>query len=55
MDQDWPEIMKEDLSDDLLPRFSDEEKALIKGTGDFFAIDVSVHSPHHRGRLEVIC
>ncbi|WWD17113.1 hypothetical protein CI109_101550 [Kwoniella shandongensis] len=36
---DWPEILKNDLPPEILPRFSDEQKELIKGTADFFAID----------------
>nr|XP_019003140.1 uncharacterized protein I203_04177 [Kwoniella mangroviensis CBS 8507]OCF66601.1 hypothetical protein I203_04177 [Kwoniella mangroviensis CBS 8507] len=36
---DWPELIKDDLPPEILPRFTDEQKALIKGTADFFAID----------------
>ncbi|WVW84118.1 hypothetical protein I302_106147 [Kwoniella bestiolae CBS 10118] len=36
---DWPQLIKDDLPPEILPRFSDEQKALIKGTADFFAID----------------
>ncbi|OCF32930.1 hypothetical protein I316_05267 [Kwoniella heveanensis BCC8398] len=36
---DWPQIIKDDLPPEILPRFTDEQKELIKGTADFFAID----------------
>ncbi|KAF5340463.1 hypothetical protein D9758_013571 [Tetrapyrgos nigripes] len=36
---DWPKIMKDILSPEWLPRFTEEEKAEIRGTADFFAID----------------
>ncbi|THU85114.1 glycoside hydrolase [Dendrothele bispora CBS 962.96] len=36
---DWPQIMKDTLSPEILPRFTEEEKADILGTADFFAID----------------
>jgi hypothetical protein len=41
--QDWPELVKAELPPDLLPRFSADEVELIKGTADFFAIDVSFY------------
>lgn len=37
-DGDYPSILKETLGD-ILPKFSDAEKALIKGSCDFYAID----------------
>ncbi|WVQ99492.1 hypothetical protein IAU59_006627 [Kwoniella sp. CBS 9459] len=36
---DWPQLIKDDLPPEILPRFTDEQKAMIKGTADFFAID----------------
>ena len=33
--------MKNDLSPDILPRFTDDEIEMIKCSADFFAIDVS--------------
>ncbi|KAL5499105.1 hypothetical protein ACEPAH_1623 [Sanghuangporus vaninii] len=37
---DWPDIMKETLNETMLPRFTDEEKEEIKGSADFFAVDL---------------
>lgn len=37
---DWPEIMKETLNETMLPRFTEEQKAEIKGSADFFAVDL---------------
>ncbi|KAL5523033.1 hypothetical protein ACEPAF_1300 [Sanghuangporus sanghuang] len=37
---DWPDIMKETLNETMLPRFTDEQKEEIKGSADFFAIDL---------------
>jgi len=37
-DGDYPKSLKETLGD-LLPTYTDEEKALIKGSCDFYAID----------------
>ena len=36
--------MKNDLSPDILPRFTDDEIAMIKCTADFFPIDVSLQT-----------
>ncbi|WWC61993.1 uncharacterized protein I303_104580 [Kwoniella dejecticola CBS 10117] len=36
---DWPQILKDDLPPEILPRFTEEQQAMIKGTADFFAID----------------
>ncbi|OCH87182.1 glycoside hydrolase family 1 protein [Obba rivulosa] len=37
---DWPQLLKETLPPSVLPRFTEEEKAEIKGSADFFAIDL---------------
>ncbi|EMD35185.1 glycoside hydrolase family 1 protein [Gelatoporia subvermispora B] len=37
---DWPEIVKEALPPSIFPRFTEEEKADLKGSADFFAIDL---------------
>lgn len=37
-DGDYPQSLKDTLGD-LLPTLSDEEKQLIKGSCDFYAID----------------
>ncbi|KAK0436821.1 glycoside hydrolase superfamily [Desarmillaria tabescens] len=39
---DWPDIVKDTLPADYLPRFTDEEKTDLLGSADFFAID-----PYH--------
>ncbi|KAK0475771.1 glycoside hydrolase superfamily [Armillaria novae-zelandiae] len=36
---DWPEIAKDTLPADYLPRFTDEEKKDLLGSADFYAID----------------
>ncbi|KAJ3765471.1 glycoside hydrolase family 1 protein [Lentinula raphanica] len=36
---DWPQILKDTLPPDYLPRFTEEESKEILGTADFFAID----------------
>ncbi|PBK66031.1 glycoside hydrolase [Armillaria solidipes] len=36
---DWPDIVKETLPAEYLPRFTDEEKSDLLGSADFFAID----------------
>ena len=36
---DWPDLIKADLDETILPRFNDSQKEMIKGTADFFAID----------------
>lgn len=36
---DWPQIMKDTLPEEYLPRFTDEEKADLLGSADFYAID----------------
>ncbi len=36
---DWPDIVKQTLSAEYLPRFTDEEKSDLLGSADFFAID----------------
>ncbi|KAF5391045.1 hypothetical protein D9757_003994 [Collybiopsis confluens] len=36
---DWPQILKDTLSPEYLPRLTEEEKKDILGTADFFAID----------------
>ncbi|KAK0475600.1 glycoside hydrolase superfamily [Armillaria luteobubalina] len=36
---DWPDIVKETLPAEYLPRFTDQEKKDILGSADFFAID----------------
>ncbi|KAK0451430.1 glycoside hydrolase superfamily [Desarmillaria tabescens] len=36
---DWPDIVKDTLPAEYLPRFTDEEKSDILGSADFFAID----------------
>ncbi|KAJ3887623.1 glycoside hydrolase superfamily [Lentinula edodes] len=36
---DWPQILKDTLSPDYLPRFTEEDSKEILGTADFFAID----------------
>ncbi|KAG6848242.1 hypothetical protein H0H93_002010 [Arthromyces matolae] len=36
---DWPKIMTDTLPPSYLPRFSEEEKENLRGTGDFYAID----------------
>jgi hypothetical protein len=38
--QDWPELIKNDLSPEILPRFNQSQIDYIRGTADFFAIDV---------------
>ncbi|KAL5480934.1 hypothetical protein ACEPAI_9875 [Sanghuangporus weigelae] len=37
---DWPDIMKETLNETILPRFTEEQKREIKGSADFFAVDL---------------
>ncbi|KAL5522617.1 hypothetical protein ACEPAG_8634 [Sanghuangporus baumii] len=37
---DWPDIMKETLNETMLPRFTEEQKEEIKGSADFFAVDL---------------
>ncbi|PBK89630.1 glycoside hydrolase family 1 protein [Armillaria gallica] len=37
---DWPDITKETLPAEYLPRFTDEEKKVLLGSTDFFAFDV---------------
>lgn len=39
--QDWPELIKNDLPPEILPRFTQEQSDMIKGSADFFPIDVS--------------
>ncbi|KAF8823441.1 hypothetical protein HHX47_DHR10000333 [Lentinula edodes] len=36
---DWPQILKDTLPPDYLPRLTEEEQKDIQGTADFFAID----------------
>ncbi|KAJ4475646.1 glycoside hydrolase superfamily [Lentinula aciculospora] len=36
---DWPQILKDTLPADYLPRFTEEESKEILGTADFFAMD----------------
>ncbi|KAI4528382.1 glycoside hydrolase [Schizophyllum commune Loenen D] len=36
---DWPQILKDTLSEEYLPRFTEEEKADLLGSADFYAID----------------
>ncbi|RSH88885.1 hypothetical protein EHS25_002547 [Saitozyma podzolica] len=36
---DWPELIKNDLSPEILPRFNQSQIDYIRGTADFFAID----------------
>ncbi|KAK0443127.1 glycoside hydrolase superfamily [Desarmillaria tabescens] len=36
---DWPDIVKDTLPSEYLPRFTDQEKKDILGSADFFAID----------------
>ncbi|KAK0234942.1 glycoside hydrolase superfamily [Armillaria nabsnona] len=36
---DWPDIAKDTLSAEYLPRFTDEEKKDLLGSADFYAID----------------
>ncbi|KAK7054366.1 hypothetical protein VNI00_003560 [Paramarasmius palmivorus] len=36
---DWPKILTDTLSEDYLPRFTEEEKNDILGSADFYAID----------------
>ncbi|ORY32853.1 glycoside hydrolase superfamily [Naematelia encephala] len=36
---DWPDLIKHDLPPEILPRFNQSQKDLIKGSADFFAID----------------
>jgi beta-glucosidase/6-phospho-beta-glucosidase/beta-galactosidase len=43
-DGDYPQSLKDTLGD-LLPEFSQEEKDLIKGSCDFYAIDAYVYPP----------
>lgn len=38
--QDWPELIKNDLPPEILPRFTQDEIDMIKCSADFFAIDV---------------
>ena len=38
---DWPELMKQALNESILPRFTDEEKAEIKGTQLFTVIELT--------------
>ncbi|EJC97654.1 glycoside hydrolase family 1 protein [Fomitiporia mediterranea MF3/22] len=37
---DWPKLMTDTLNETILPRFTEEEKKEIKGSADFFAIDL---------------
>ncbi len=36
---DWPDIAKDTLPAEYLPRFTDEEKRDLLGSADFFAVD----------------
>ncbi|KAL0954884.1 hypothetical protein HGRIS_003817 [Hohenbuehelia grisea] len=36
---DWPQVMKDTLPPDILPRFTEQEKKDLLGSADFFAID----------------
>ncbi|KAK0234944.1 glycoside hydrolase superfamily [Armillaria nabsnona] len=36
---DWPDILKDTLPAEYLPRFTDQEKSDLLGSADFFAID----------------
>lgn len=37
---EWPKILTETFPDGILPALTDEDKKLIKGTADFYAIDL---------------
>ncbi|KAL1669334.1 glycoside hydrolase superfamily [Schizophyllum commune] len=36
---DWPQILKDTLPEEYLPRFTEQEKADLLGSADFYAID----------------
>lgn len=37
---DWPQILLDTISEEVLPRFNESEKAIVKGAADFYAIDL---------------
>ncbi|UOY08573.1 GH1 family beta-glucosidase [Muricauda sp. SCSIO 64092] len=50
---DYPQVMRERLGS-RLPKFTDQEKELIKGTSDFFGLNhyTTMYAAHHNGRLK---